>query len=67
MRLGYVLSRTIKSVTCSHLVYCRKGEHFKKVFAAILLDLGNNGILQSQKRKGGGYMLRIPTKLVDFS
>jgi Rrf2 family protein len=30
----------------------------KKFLEAILLELRNNGILQSQKGKGGGYLLR---------
>ena len=39
----------------------------KKFLEAILLDLRNNGVLQSQKGKGGGYMLRIPPGEVSFS
>ncbi|GAB3178024.1 RrF2 family transcriptional regulator [Telluribacter humicola] len=39
----------------------------KKFLEAILLDLRNNGILQSQKGKGGGYLLRIPPEEVKFS
>jgi Rrf2 family protein len=39
----------------------------KKFLEAILLDLRNNGILQSQKGKGGGYMLRVPPEDVNFS
>jgi Rrf2 family protein len=39
----------------------------KKFLEAILLDLRNNGVLQSQKGKGGGYMLRIPPGEVTFS
>lgn len=39
----------------------------KKFLEAILLDLRNNGVLQSQKGKGGGYMLRIPPEEVNFS
>lgn len=39
----------------------------KKFLEAILLDLRNNGILQSQKGKGGGYMLRVPPEEVNFS
>ncbi len=31
----------------------------KKFLEAILLELRNNGILQSQKGKGGGYLLRM--------
>ena len=34
----------------------------KKFLEAILLELRNHGILQSQKGKGGGYYLRIPPK-----
>lgn len=32
----------------------------KKFLEAILLELRNNGILHSQKGKGGGYQLRMP-------
>ncbi|WP_367916315.1 Rrf2 family transcriptional regulator [Leadbetterella sp. DM7] len=32
----------------------------KKFLEAILLELRNNGILQSQKGKGGGYLLKLP-------
>lgn len=39
----------------------------RKFLEAILLDLRNNGILQSQKGKGGGYMLRVPPEEVKFS
>ncbi len=39
----------------------------KKFLEAILLDLRNNGVLQSQKGKGGGYLLRIPPEEVTFS
>jgi Rrf2 family protein len=39
----------------------------KKFLEAILLDLRNNGVLQSQKGKGGGYMLRIPPEDVTFA
>lgn len=39
----------------------------KKFLEAILLDLRNNGVLQSQKGKGGGYLLRIPPEEVSFS
>jgi Rrf2 family protein len=39
----------------------------KKFLEAILLDLRNNGVLQSQKGKGGGYLLRIPPDEVKFS
>lgn len=39
----------------------------KKFLEAILLDLRNNGVLQSQKGKGGGYLLRIPPSEVSFS
>ena len=39
----------------------------RKFLEAILLDLRNNGVLQSQKGKGGGYMLRIPPEEVKFS
>lgn len=39
----------------------------RKFLEAILLDLRNNGVLQSQKGKGGGYLLRIPPGEVKFS
>jgi Rrf2 family protein len=39
----------------------------KKFLEAILLDLRNSGILQSQKGKGGGYLLRMPPQEVTFS
>jgi Rrf2 family protein len=39
----------------------------KKFLEAILLDLRNNGVLQSQKGKGGGYLLRVPPGEVNFS
>ena len=32
----------------------------KKFLEAILLELRNNGVLQSQKGKGGGYLLKLP-------
>jgi len=39
----------------------------KKFLEAILLELRNHGILQSQKGKGGGYMLRIDPQRVNFA
>jgi Rrf2 family protein len=39
----------------------------KKFLEAILLDLRNHGILQSQKGKGGGYLLRLPPGEVTFA
>lgn len=39
----------------------------KKFLEAILLDLRNHGVLQSQKGKGGGYLLRVPPGEVTFS
>lgn len=39
----------------------------RKFLEAILLDLRNNGVLQSQKGKGGGYLLRVPPGEVKFS
>lgn len=39
----------------------------KKFLEAILLDLRNQGVLQSQKGKGGGYLLRIPPSQLSFS
>jgi len=39
----------------------------KKFLEAILLELRNHSILQSQKGKGGGYMLRIDPARVNFA
>ena len=39
----------------------------KKFLEAILLELRNHGILQSQKGKGGGYALRIEPKRINFA
>lgn len=39
----------------------------KKFLEAILLELRNHGILQSQKGKGGGYYLRMPPEEVSFA
>lgn len=39
----------------------------KKFLEAILLDLRNQGILQSQKGKGGGYLLRLPPEQITFA
>jgi Rrf2 family protein len=39
----------------------------KKFLEAILLELRNHGILQSQKGKGGGYMLRVDPARVNFA
>ncbi|MFC0185123.1 Rrf2 family protein [Pseudarcicella hirudinis] len=39
----------------------------KKFLEAILLELRNHGILQSQKGKGGGYYLRMPPEQVNFA
>jgi Rrf2 family protein len=39
----------------------------KKFLEAILLELRNNGILQSIKGKGGGYLLRIPPSEVSLA
>ena len=39
----------------------------KKFLEAILLELRNNGILQSQKGKGGGYLLRSSPKDVSLA
>ena len=39
----------------------------KKFLEAILLDLRTQGVLQSQKGKGGGYLLRIPPSQLSFS
>ena len=39
----------------------------KNFLEAILLELRNHGILQSQKGKGGGYYLRVPPSEVTFA
>ncbi len=39
----------------------------KKFLEAILLELRNQGVLQSQKGKGGGYLLRIPPAEITFA
>jgi Rrf2 family protein len=39
----------------------------KKFLEAILLELRNHGILQSQKGKGGGYMLRVEPERINFA
>ncbi len=39
----------------------------KKFLEAILLELRNNGILHSQKGKGGGYQLRMPPEDVTIA
>ncbi|WP_338873070.1 Rrf2 family transcriptional regulator [Spirosoma sp. SC4-14] len=39
----------------------------KKFLEAILLELRNHGILQSQKGKGGGYLLRIEPDRVNLA
>jgi Rrf2 family protein len=39
----------------------------RKFLASILLVLRNNGVLQSQKGKNGGYMLRIPPEQVSIA
>lgn len=39
----------------------------KKFLEAILLELRNHGILQSQKGKGGGYYLRMEPATVSFA
>ncbi len=39
----------------------------KKFLEAILLELRNNGLLQSQKGKGGGYQLRLPPDQITFA
>ena len=45
-----------------------ESEHIpKKFLEAILLELRNHGILQSQKGKGGGYYLRVPPAEVTFA
>ncbi len=39
----------------------------KKFLEAILLELRNNGVLHSQKGKGGGYQLRMPPEQVTIA
>ncbi|UFH55169.1 Rrf2 family transcriptional regulator [Spirosoma sp. KNUC1025] len=39
----------------------------KKFLEAILLELRNHGILQSQKGKGGGYLLRVDPSRVNLA
>lgn len=39
----------------------------KKFLEAILLELRNHGILQSQKGKGGGYLLRVDPARVNLA
>ena len=39
----------------------------KKFLEAILLELRNHGMLQSQKGKGGGYYLRQDPKTITFA
>jgi Rrf2 family protein len=39
----------------------------KKFLEAILLELRNNGLLQSQKGKGGGYLLRLAPEEITFA
>jgi Rrf2 family protein len=39
----------------------------KKFLEAILLELRNNGVLQSQKGKGGGYLLRMAPEEITFA
>lgn len=39
----------------------------KKFLEAILLELRNNGLLMSQKGKGGGYKLRLPPEQISLA
>jgi Rrf2 family protein len=39
----------------------------KKFLEAILLELRNHGILQSQKGRGGGYSLRLTPENISFA
>lgn len=39
----------------------------KKFLEAILLELRNNGLLQSQKGRGGGYLLRMHPSQITFA
>ena len=48
--------------------YISAREHIpKKFLEAILLELRNHGILQSQKGKGGGYLLRIDPARINLA
>ncbi|GAB3689852.1 Rrf2 family transcriptional regulator [Spirosoma flavus] len=48
--------------------YISAKEHIpKKFLEAILLELRNHGILQSQKGKGGGYLLRVDPARVNLA
>ncbi|WP_461041926.1 RrF2 family transcriptional regulator [Spirosoma harenae] len=43
-------------------------EHIpKKFLETILLELRNHGVLQSQKGKGGGYLLRIDPERINLA
>jgi Rrf2 family protein len=56
---------TQKPLLISHIA---EEEHIpKKFLEAILLDLRNQGILKSQKGKGGGYSLRLPPEEITFA
>ncbi|GAB3991973.1 Rrf2 family transcriptional regulator [Spirosoma daeguense] len=39
----------------------------KKFLESILLELRNHGILQSQKGKGGGYLLRVEPERINLA
>ncbi|KAB7730085.1 Rrf2 family transcriptional regulator [Rudanella paleaurantiibacter] len=39
----------------------------KRFLESILLDLRNHGLLQSQKGKGGGYMLRLEPERINLA
>ena len=39
----------------------------RKFLESILLDLRNHGVLQSQKGKGGGYLLRVEPERVSLA
>ncbi|GAB2519757.1 RrF2 family transcriptional regulator [Spirosoma aerophilum] len=39
----------------------------KKFLETILLDLRNHGVLQSQKGKGGGYLLRVDPERINLA
>ena len=51
-----------------HTGQISESENKPKIFLeAILLELRNNGILQSQKGKGGGYLLKLPPQDVKIA
>ena len=45
----------------------RQGSIPQKFLEAILLDLRNHGLLQNQKGKGGGYLLRLDPDRINLA